>query len=33
METERFVFDTPKTCFNSQTGKKIADNVAALILF
>lgn len=33
METERFLFDTPKTCFNSVTGKKIADNVVAMSVF
>ena len=33
MELERFLFDAPKTCFNSVTGKKIADNVVAMSLF
>lgn len=33
MEIESFLFDAPKTCFNSVTGKKIAHNVVGLVLF
>ena len=33
MEIERFLFDTPKTCFNSVTGKLIAHDVVGMSLF
>lgn len=33
MEIERFLFDTPKTCFNSVTGKFIAHDVVGMSLF
>ena len=33
MEIERFIFDTPKTCFNSVTGKLMAHDVVGMCLF
>lgn len=33
MEIERSIYDAPKTCFNSVTGKKIADKMVAFSLF
>lgn len=32
MEIEKFMFTSPKTCFNSVTGRKIADNLLGLVL-
>ena len=32
MEIDKFMFTSPKTCFNSQTGRKVADNLLGLVL-
>lgn len=33
MEIEKFMFTSPKTCFNSVTGRKIADNLLGGVVF